>query len=703
MKLDAFRAHGVEFIDPDAPQLNADCPFCGKRRKFYVNPGNLLWDCKVCGRSGNVQGFLEQIHERDQRAITPAQIAEIVTDRRLPQSALQSWHPGYGPMSFIDRKTGEVYKTEDCWQFAVRDRDGTLVDLRGYRPEWGRFMSTKSCNTGLFGAQDLENCPGADVWLCEGEWDAIALRWLLRRCFDDGIVVSVPGASTFKADWCPWFGGRTVRTLYDNDSAGDTGELLAQKRLEGRAKKVFYVRWPLKAPKGFDVRDFIVKMALEREQPRKCLATLKQMFYDGPRQGGGPVQRSAARTTKVQREVRREAISLERLHEVYRKWLFLDNTDGVDVTMAVMVSNRIEGDPLWMFIVGPPSGAKTELLMPLRGRHDAHFTDSLTAHTLCSGFTPKSGDPSLIPRLNGKVLVVKDFTTILSMRDVVQDEIFGDLRAAYDGHFRKPFGNGIIREYESRFSLIGAVTPMIYNRAKQHQALGERFLKFAICENLDHAHEDDIIAKSISNMNQETRMRDELRDAVVSYLGNEHLNDVAELPKGMTRRIVSLARFGARMRGTVMRDPYRPDIVEGRPSSEVGARLGKQLAKLAVSLAMVRHRKKVTDDDYALVKKTVLDTVPQRYEDVVKVLVLRMRGEGGGLNAHQVAARTRYPRSTAKRMLEDLEALEIVDCMRSSEGHMYSLSNYMVELVEKADLYTTEVELVDPEDQEEMF
>jgi len=46
--------------------------------------------------------------------------------------------------------------------------------------------------------------------------------------------------------------------------------------------------------------------------------------------------------------------------------LALPDPAGVDVVLATLIANEIEGDALWLMLVGPPSNGKTELLTPTR-------------------------------------------------------------------------------------------------------------------------------------------------------------------------------------------------------------------------------------------------------------------------------------------------------------------------------------------------
>lgn len=705
-KLKIFEAHGVDFTGESGDQAIGRCPFTGKDDKFYVNTKNFLWDSKTAGVSGNINDFLRLISDKYAKDMTPDAFKALAKDRKLPLEAFISWNIGWDGRRYL---------------IPVRDNRGRVVDIRHYSIG-GRVMSTAGCSLGLLGAEWLFKLPSEPVYICEGEWDAIALRWLIGKLGLSHCVVGLPGAGVFKPEWVPWVSGRRVHTLYDHDAAGEEGEHVAFKRLKNSTQSLTFVHWPSDLPEGFDVRDWVIEGAIKANKPKGTWRGLQGLFHPEPRRTmvkeadaaatvddetaheRGPEAVIPPRTSKWKR-----GPSLDEVYAEFKKWLYLDSTDAIDIMLASVVSQQIDGEPIWMFLVGPPGSAKTETLSSLSWVDNAYMTSSLTPHSLISGASWKdNADPSLIPKLNGKVMVIKDFTSILSMRDTEKDEIFGILRDAYDGKCGKEFGNGVVRNYESRFTILAAVTPSIYAMSSSHAALGERFLKFGIGDNLLHRSEDAIIGRAISNINQETTMRSDLADAIQSYitktlrlapLGNGSLPVLSEEIK---TKVIALARFGARMRGTVTRDTYRNDIITSRPSAEVGSRLGKQLAKLVQALAVVRQRKAVEADDYRLAKKVMLDTIPQRTEDVLRHILLTCRKPNDTMTTNEIHVKSRYPVATIGRIMQDLTILDITRRVVTKVGPhhgnatAWTLSGYIREVIAKAELYKTEEELSRP-------
>src|SRR5690606_14207032 len=133
----------------------------------------------------------------------------------------------------------------------------------------------------------------------------------------------------------------------------------------------------------------------------------------------------------------------------------------------------------------------------------------------------------------------------------------------------------------------------------------------------------------------------------------------AKLDNVTNRKIIALAQRGARLRGTVSRDQYNSDLMTGRPFAEVGSRLGIQLAKCARALAMVRGKGVVTESEYKIVRKIMLDTVSQRAEDLVRC-IWGASLKGQMLTVDEISQRTRYPVTTVRRLMDDLNLLTVV-------------------------------------------
>jgi len=677
--LKPFTDHHLILKKGNMKQVVADCPFCGKEGHFYVNPSNKLWDCKVCGARGNLGQYLYRMHRIYMEYIEDPKnehiYAKLSADRKLPISAFKAWHVGYDP-------------TRDMYMTPVFNGTESLCDIKKYTI--GRkTMSTPGATSGLFNRNKIEHFD--DIYLCEGEWDGMALDWLLRLNGVKACAVAVPGALTFKQDWSALFVGKNVFCMYDHDGAGEKGQQVVKTRLTGYARSIKYIHWPDNFPTGFDVRDWI-KYGIRVKKPRKSLQNLLQLLSDNPKL---PDFKDPEHPTvdEVKQEQERLPINPnltnEELVATYKKWLYMPNTNVLDIMFGTVFANRLAGDPVWVFFVAPPAGSKSELLMSLSQCQEIYPLTSLTPHALVSGTAWSEGkDPSLLPQLDKKVLVLKDFTTILAMNYTARDEIFGILRDIYDGKTEKSFGNGLRREYKAKFGILAGVTPVIETFATTNQSLGERFLKYRLPLDTKQSEEAKIL-KAISNVNAELKMRAELCQAAASVLSRPNPPDelLPKFAEVYVPKVVALAQLCAWMRGVVDRDKYTQQVLY-KPSSEVGTRMAKQLVKLAMGIGIYKGTRILSSEEYYCIKQVAIDSCPQRVVMVAQALYKALNTDGlEMLKTKQITDRTFLPNATVLRIMEDMNLLRMVKRVEINGEYYWQLAEDMRRLARKSNAF----------------
>jgi len=267
-KLKPFFSLGLYLSQTDG-DWRGDCPFCGKEKHFYADEATGQWDCKVCGESGNVVSFLTKFSSGDLCTATRDNWLALSRKRGIKPSAMKP-HVLLNPLT-------------DDWLIPCWSETGTVRDIR----QWGHkgMRATTGCKTQLWNAQELaESSKKKRVWICEGEWDAIALSWVIRDAELDDIVVGVPGAGIFKKEWVDLFQGREVVAVYDNDQAGDKGQQKCLAAIGRVAKSLLFVNWPEDRPTGFDLRDLIVPMMAEGDADM-VLEALESLLSTAPRRG----------------------------------------------------------------------------------------------------------------------------------------------------------------------------------------------------------------------------------------------------------------------------------------------------------------------------------------------------------------------------------------------------------------------------------
>lgn len=664
-KLKSFSVHGVEFHGSNEKEAWGTCPFCGKS-KLYVNHKSRAWDCKTCGKQGGLNTFLAEMSVIYKEQLTRRAAKRLAKDRGLKRSTLRAFGVGYDGTS--------TYMVPIVIE-------GKTIDIRRYKLG-GKLLSTPGAHSPII----MVAGKSKRTWLCEGEWDGMVVWEALQKNGLEDTVVAVTGALQFPAKLAPLFQGKVVHILYDYDETGPKGDAKVRRFLDGYAKKIYSLHWPKGTEFDWDVRDQYG--LLDHDGPKLITFLKKNSRSEELLVLETETDTEEGEITSVE-DLDGDGMPHRRVIKEYRKWLELPRIQPIDVMYGSVFANRLSGDPLWLFLVGPPGCGKTEQLMTLNEAPLIMTTTSLTSASLISGANFfGGGDPSLIPKLNGKALVIKDFTTILKMHYQQRDEIFGILRDAYDGRVEKWFGTGTHRIYESCFGIIAGVTPAIEEYSAMFAVLGERFIKYRFPPVTDEV-ECRIIRRALLNIAQEPELRAELMEVSAETLNRPV--DPAEPPKleeDAIQQIIGLARWVSRLRAVVSREKYTGQVIY-RPSHEMGTRLAKQLAKLAMGIALFHHRDNVSRKDMYAVVRVARDSAPDIAEEIVKQMFIR--GRHRFTPTKEIAGWTFMTNQTTLKVLQDLNLLRIVDRHKGARmSSSWKLTPNLIELMEPLGLYAKE-------------
>jgi hypothetical protein len=392
-----------------------------------------------------------------------------------------------------------------------------------------------------------------------------------------------------------------------------------------------------------------------------------------------------------------EGMTLERFKEnCVKKWLYIDPQDDevIDVIVATALDRELPGEPIWVFVIGPPGATKTELVRAFYGQR-FYTTSSITAHTLITGLKDKAAK-DLLPQLNGKVLIIKDFTTTLTDENALA-EILSQLREAYDGYMEMNFGSGVGKKsYKSKFGLIACVTPIIDAYVTVQNLLGERFIKIRMrTDRRKSAH------KAMENAGKEDQMREELRFATCALLdeAKRRVANVKEIkiPEEIESKILELAIFTATARSGVHRD--RQHYMTVLPEAEIGTRLAKQLKKLAQALAIIRGKDNVGDAEFQTVLRVALDSIPKKRMKILGAFfTVKQPDPNAATNqstfadrltsqiftSREISQAVKAPTATTTEALEDLWSLGLVIRHGDDKNFSWELEPATIEAMDKS-------------------
>lgn len=352
---------------------------------------------------------------------------------------------------------------------------------------------------------------------------------------------------------------------------------------------------------------------------------------------------------------------------------FLPNTTtALKLLLAVATSGvRKNRAMLWLLFVGSPSSGKTELLRLIKDVPMVINLDTLTQNSFISGERETSRQKvyDLLPKLDNKCLVIKDWTVIFSHDERMTKKIIGDLVGIYDRSMAKASSQrGIIR-YESEFSHLGAITPATLNKHHNYlNMIGPRFLFYTI-PNLNEEDEDKSFEAIFSNVDRK-ELEKKVSAAVFDYivfLNEFDLDQMEPLSKNVERYLKIASRFMARGRGIVIiqqtsfKNDQGEDVTWYEPLEiqiEQPFRAVQQLMTLAKYLALVVGKRGVDEEELDIVKEIVISSMPADRSQALRAL---RNSENGELTAQQLSEGVDASVKTARRLLAELTNLGVVE------------------------------------------
>ena len=533
----------------------------------------------------------------------------------------------------------ETVRTEPKGFFQRRPdgRGGWINNLDGVEPVLYRLPELEAAN------------PSELVFFVEGEKDVDRLRaaGLVATC-------NPMGAGSWQDQYADALRGRDVVILPDND---DPGRRHANRVIQGLlpvGRSVRLVELPGLSPKG-DVSDW-----LDARHSASELVTIARETKPVPR------------------------TCLDDVVAVFRRYLHLPDPCAVFAVLGAYAANRMEGDPVWILIIGPASGGKTEVLLALLRLPDVRLVGTLTEPSLLSGVSKRDkvvgAKGGFLHEIGAfGIIVLKDFTSVLSMHRDARAAVLGALRECYDGSYSRGVGTdgGKLLSWTGKLGLVAGCTPSIDSHHAVISTMGERFVFLRLPP-------VDPVAQGMRALDRlggegEGQMRRELGEAVLSlFAGIEIPKTCPSLDIEAKRRLVALASLAVRCRSAVERDSFRREI-SLVPEPEAPARLVLILVRLLLGMKVVG----VSDDDaWRVISKCALDSMPQLRRDVFELL----RRHPEPLSTSRIAERTGYPAVTVRRACEDLTAHGVVvrEVGGSGKTDQWALSSWALEMYAQA-------------------
>lgn len=371
----------------------------------------------------------------------------------------------------------------------------------------------------------------------------------------------------------------------------------------------------------------------------------------------------------------------------------------VRLLCAILIVHRFEKvDPVWLFLISPPSGLKSELIRALNKVDKVYPLSSLTPQTFISGQKNYAQENSLLRRLKSGILTFKDFTTILQMYESARQEILSQLREIYDGQYSKSFGTGEEISWEGKITFIAGVTEAIDLYQGMYSILGERFLQYRMVQ----PDRVEATVKALKNSSNSEAIRLELIEAFADFINNFEIPELLpEIEEEWETEIIQLADFATRGRSGIKRDPKDREISHVF-DAEMPMRFARQLILLAKTFTLMGYE----EADRMIIRKIAIDSLPKNRIKAFSVLLQTQEVESlatvaetlgiavdqpqgiTGWTTAEVAVELDLPTTTVRRTLQDLNALGFLNRTKSSsdiwsleEGWEQMLNKYLKSLM----------------------
>ncbi|MBW2562363.1 MAG: hypothetical protein JRE40_16145 [Deltaproteobacteria bacterium] len=210
-------------------------------------------------------------------------------------------------------------------------------------------------------------------------------------------------------------------------------------------------------------------------------------------------------------------------------------------------------------------------------------------------------------------------------------------------------------------AMIAGATPDIEAHGQSMGELGERFMYYRVDSDDDDTR-SKMMDKARAMEGLEKEAREEISIAVRGVVSNCKNMDFSKvkMEKCYGDWLANLVDLTTNLRTPVKRNYYRREVIEYTPHKEGPGRMYKACQVLLKSLAVVRGRQEVNEDDYAVAVKICIDSIQSIRREAVKALA-KTYGRGG-VRPKDIAQLTGYQSTESVGYhLADLSALGLVD------------------------------------------
>lgn len=367
----------------------------------------------------------------------------------------------------------------------------------------------------------------------------------------------------------------------------------------------------------------------------------------------------------------RQSVAWDKLFSTASYWFHNPDPIGIRATLAVPAALHLSQACTWLMIIGPSSSGKTELHFPLARAYPTVIeTADVNVPGLLSLGRGHKGE-GVLKRVGIKGLwLIKDFSSIISMREEKRNELLAAMRQIFDGSWSRDTGRG--REpWTGVVNIVAAATPAIERAYKVNQELGSRFIHIR----LPRPSGDGVRDKATRQAGKKRKMEAELKSVAQELLAGISRPEVNEEWRA---RIYDAAEMIAHGRTPVIRDHSRTIVDVG--DTEGAPRVYQELLALILGDAALDGQEQVGASQLPLLRRLTFNTMPAARGLILQTLT----------DAQTSLRRTELWEmagvvweSAFSRTLDELrDALHLIEEERRDGGTFFKLSPMMSKMAQ---------------------
>lgn len=363
-------------------------------------------------------------------------------------------------------------------------------------------------------------------------------------------------------------------------------------------------------------------------------------------------------------------MKFQELQQQVSEYVYSEDDGMTRIALASIIATKLKlGDPVWMLLIGPSSGGKSQILRPLSLIDSGfmHRVDDLTENTLLSGSQVKGGEISLLNKIGPMgMIVISDFTVIFSKSQETRTAILGQLRMVYDGEMTKHVGNSPKPiKWTGYLGVLAGSTPSIYSHFEEVADMGERFIYYRMKSyDVEKATRISLQRKVFGK-----ELDEKLSEMYSEYVKEsiDDANDVEPISIEVYERIVKIAMLAAKLRTPTHYNKFTRTI-DKIPVPEMPMRVALQLQNIARGISVMNFH---DHNNWDLLEKDIIDIEWCAYslaneENRACLRILASVESGTYMSTQAVADKIGLDTSIAGIGLQHLTAIGIV--VRSGNG-----------------------------------